>query len=182
MRASMYWLPKERKINVYPGKYEAWDTGHICCFSKAKVNANKPYPFQLEETLGSNGYLSVTLIEEGGKRITVSVHSLINRAYNGPKPSPNHVTRHLDGDKTNNHPNNLCWGTYAENEADKRRHGTVACGERQGSAKLTEEAVRIIRASIPCGLWDTTSAAKVFGVEPVTIRQIARGESWKHVK
>jgi len=91
------------------------------------------------------------------------------------------TTRHLDGDKLNSKPDNLCWGTYAENEADKRRHGRTALGEKQGIAKLTDEAVRIIRASIPYGLWNSKDAAEVFGVTPSRINAIARGVGWKHI-
>jgi len=85
------------------------------------------------------------------------------------------------GIKKNNLPTNLKWGTYAENEADKKRHGTAAIGSRQGSAKLTDEAVRIIRASIPYGFWNAGDAAKVFGVDRSTIGRIVRGKNWKHV-
>ena len=88
----------------------------------------------------------------------------------------------MDGDWSNNKPSNLCWGTYAENEADKRRHGRTAQGIKQGCAKLNDEAVRIIRASIPFGFWNASDASKVFGVHPSTINRIARGQDWKHVK
>ena len=51
-----------------------------------------------------------------------------------------------------------------------------------GSDKLNDVAVRIIRASIPLGLWDSGNAAKVFGVIKSTIMQIASGRNWKHIK
>ena len=169
-----------RQVPGFGGKYVAGSDGHIYCFSDARVNANKPRPFQVSETLGSKGYPFVATITNG-KRKSQSVHRLICKAFHGIPPSPTHVVRHLDGDKTNNDPSNLRWGTKAENEADKRRHGCVARGETHGKAKLTDEAVRIIRASIPFGLWNTDDAAKVFGVDPSTILRIARKKDWKHV-
>ena len=170
-----------RKIPELSNKYIAGSDGHIYCFSKAAVNAGKPQPFLLTEAIGSAGYPFVAIIEKDRRR-TIPVHRLVCAAFHGEKPSKSSVTRHLDGNKINNAPLNLAWGSYAQNEADKRRHGQVAEGERHGYAKLTEESVKIIRASIPFGLWNTADAAKVFGVDIATIRSIARGKGWKHVK
>ena len=36
----------------------------------------------------------------------------------------------MDGDKHNNVPTNLCYGTHGENEADKVRHGTHRNGNK----------------------------------------------------
>lgn len=162
------------------GKYVAGSDGHIYCYSTARNNRQKPYPFQVSESIGSNGYPFIGFILDRKK--TMPVHILICTAFHGDKPSPSMSTRHLDGIKLNNKPDNLCWGTYAENEADKRRHGRTALGGRQGIAKLTDEGVRIIRASIPYGLWNTTDAANVFGVTSHHISAIARGRGWKHLQ
>jgi len=171
---------KLRFIIGTDNKYAAGSDGHIYCFSKARNNSRKPYPFQVKEHIGSNGYYFISFILSS-KRKSMPVHVLVCQAFNGAKPDPKMVTRHLDGDKLNNLPGNLCWGTYAENEADKKRHGNTACGEKQGSAKLNDYAVEIIRKSIPYGLWDSVNAAKVFGVTPSTINRIARGVGWSHV-
>ncbi len=162
-------------------KYIAGSDGHIYCYSKARNNRLKPYPFRVSESIGSNGYPFIGFIL-GSKKKTMPVHILICLAFHGRKPLPSMATRHLDGNKVNNKPDNLCWGTYAENEADKRRHGRTALGEKQGIAKLTDEAVRIIRASIPYGLWNSKDAAEVFGVTPSRINAIARGVGWNHIK
>lgn len=34
--------------------------------------------------------------------------------------------RHKDGNRRNNIPGNLCWGTSSENRADSRKHGTLS--------------------------------------------------------
>ena len=161
--------------------YVAGDDGRIYSYSQARTNAKKPKPFRLAEVRNGEYYL-VSICKNREKPRSYSVHELVNRAFHGLKPEGKNVSRHLDGDWSNNKPNNLCWGTYAENESDKRRHGRVAEGTKQGCAKLNDEAVRIIRVSIPFGLWNTTDAAKVFGVHPSTINRIARGEDWKCVK
>lgn len=164
------------------GKYVVGSDGHVYCFSTARVNAKRPQPFRLAEAIGDAGYPFVAIIEEGRRR-TIPVHRLVCSSFHGEKPFPTAVVRHLDGVQENNRPANICWGTYAQNEADKRRHGRVAEGERHGQVKLTEEGVRIIRASIPFGLWNAVDAAKVFGVDPSTIRRVAAGKrDWQSVK
>lgn len=70
---------------------------------------------------------------------------------------------------------------HSDCEADKRAHGTVACGSRHGIAKLNEEAVRILRVAIPRGLWNPVDAAKVFDCDPSVIRMAVRKKSWRHV-
>lgn len=161
-------------------KYLAGSDGHIYCYSNARNQSRKPSPFRLKEGIGSNGYAFVSFIIDS-KRTSMIVHSVICNYFHGSKPQKGYVVRHLDGNKLNNIPNNLLWGTYSDNEADKRKHGRTAMGEKQGSVKLTDEAVRIIRASIPCGLWNSKDASQVFGVHHSTIESIARGEGWSHI-
>ena len=176
-------VPQGVTTRIVPGsdgKYVAGSDGHIYCYSRAKVNSKKPYPFRVSEFIASTGYPSVAVIRNG-KKTSTSVHTMICSAFHGPKKMMTHEVRHMDGDKKNNLPSNLRWGTPADNEADKRRHGTVAQGSRQGIAKLNEEAVRILRIAIPSGLWNPIDAAKVFGVDPSTIRTAVRGKQWKHV-
>lgn len=170
-----------REVPGFGGKYAAGTDGHIYCYSRARVNARKPFPFQLAEFHNSDDYPSVQVIENERRR-TKAIHVLVCLAWHGAKPSERHEVRHLDGVRANSTPANLCWGTQAENEADKRRHGTAAQGSRHGIAKLTEEAVRILRIAIPQGLWNATDAAKVFGVDPSVIRAAVSGKNWRHVE
>ena len=177
-------VPEGVLLKPIPGidaKYVAGSDGHIYCYSDARVNAKKPTPFRLAETIGSEGYPFVALIERDRKR-TKAVHVLVCFAFHGPRPSATHEVRHGDGSRTNHLPGNLSWGTPAENEADKRRHGTVAQGSRHGIAKLSEEAVRILRIAIRQGYWNPVDAAKVFDVHPSAIRAVVAGKSWRHLQ
>lgn len=176
-------VPAGETLAPVPGAgdaYLACSDGHIYCVSNARVNARKPTPFRMAESISTAGYPFVSLRIQG-KRKSASVHGLVCRAFHGEKPTPRHEVRHLDGTRTNSRPENLSWGTPAENEADKRRRGTAAIGERHGIAKLNDEAVRILRASIPRGLWNPVDAAAVFGVDPSVIRAAVSGKNWSHV-
>jgi hypothetical protein len=165
------------EIRGYNGKYWAGTDGNIYVFSNSHRSNQKPKPFRLAESMGSQGYFFVTIIFNG-KRSSINIHSLICEAFNGPMPKPRMCVRHFDGDKKNNLPGNLKWGTYKENEADKCRHGRTASGEKQGSSKLNEKAIRIIRLKVPEGLWSAKEAAETFGVDSSTIRRIVARKDW----
>lgn len=82
------------------------------------------------------GYLQVWL-RRGGKHkpVTRTVHRLVCEAYTGPCPK-HYQCRHLDGTKLNNRPDNLKWGTYAEQIADRKRHGTLLPSQQSKYAQL----------------------------------------------
>lgn len=79
----------------------------------------------LRQNLNSYGYPSVRILRNG-KRTRVCVHVLMALEYLGPRPSPSHEVRHLDGNKLNNNIFNLAWGTRADNAADRERHGNTS--------------------------------------------------------
>jgi hypothetical protein len=68
------------------------------------------------------GYRRV-IVNDAPRRCERYVHHLVAEAFHGPRPV-GMDTRHLDGDKTNNSPTNLRYGSRSENELDKVRHGT----------------------------------------------------------
>jgi predicted XRE-type DNA-binding protein len=107
------------------------------------------------------------------------VHRLVCEAFHGPCPDGMHC-RHLDGSRANNTPSNLCWGTKAENEADKLRHGTLLKGEDVGGSILTTEIVieareRAARGEVPQDL------AAEYGVNAHTLTDAIMGRRWKHL-
>ena len=61
-----------------------------------------------------NGYKR-TSTRIAGQTVAFNVHMLVCAAYHGPRPSDGHQCNHKDGDKLNNHPDNLEWVTQAEN-------------------------------------------------------------------
>jgi hypothetical protein len=69
----------------------------------------------------SDGYQVVTLYLNG-TRPSRKVHTLVLEAFVGPRPD-GMVTRHLDGDPSNNRLSNIAYGTPRENSLDRVRHG-----------------------------------------------------------
>lgn len=62
-------------------------------------------------------------LTRNSKKMTAKVHQLVLEAFVGPRPE-GMVTRHLNGDPSDNRLTNLAWGTHAENNADTVQHGT----------------------------------------------------------
>lgn len=88
---------------------------------------------EMHQTPNSDGYPSVRLTL-GGKRKRIAVHVLVAAHYLPPRPSARHEVRHLDGDRTRPHADNLAWGTQKENAEDRERHGRTSRGDNHANA------------------------------------------------
>jgi DNA invertase Pin-like site-specific DNA recombinase len=108
------------------------------------------------------------------------VHQLVLLTFVGPLPEGQEV-RHLNGDRSDNRLENLCYGTRKENANDAVEHGTQPHGETHGRCKLAEEQVReIIRLAAEQGVRGTEIANR-FGVSESLICMILNNQSWTHL-
>jgi hypothetical protein len=134
-----------RAIPGWENLYEASNAGRIrsvarvAQFSDGRVR-------QIPSTIRSAhkdgfGYLKLTL-KHKTRQERVLVHQLVATAWLGDRPKGYDVC-HTDGNKTNNHVENLRYDTRAANRADSVRHGTST---RPTMRKLTDEQVVQIRA------------------------------------
>lgn len=126
----------------------------------------------LKATIGGNGYLQVSL-SQNAEISNCSVHVLVAGAFKGPRPAGLNVL-HEDGNKLNCRASNLYHGTQIDNAQDAIRHGTLARGERVGSAKLTIAEVRIIRTA----RGQYAEIAARFDISPSNVGMIKREETW----
>lgn len=94
-----------------------------------------------------NGYRTVGV----SRRDKQLVHRMVALTFIGPPPTPRHQVAHNDGSRGNNHWTNLRWATPAENQADRRRHGTYHAGEACGSARLSDADAQAIRGRYHVG-------------------------------
>lgn len=158
-------LSKIRPVEGYPG-YSASSDGQVF----------GPRGRALKASPNRKGYLRVVLYAGGAGR-SVSVASIIARAFHGPRPAGFHVA-HLDGDNQHNAATNLAYVTPTENGRHQYLHGTRVRGQRAGSP-LTDAQVAEIRQayrwrSAECGVF---GLAARFGVSHATIHDIVRGRS-----
>lgn len=107
------------------------------------------------------------------------VHRLVLQAFI-PQPEGANECRHLDGDVANNSLSNLAWGTHADNEEDKKRHGRILRGSKSPCAKLSENDVLAIRKAVEDGELHRVVANR-YGIHKVTVSDIVRRKRWKHV-
>lgn len=120
----------------------------------------------------TKGYQTVTVSIDGkvSKRL---FHGVVLEAFKGQRPEGQQA-RHLDGNKTNNCPGNLEWGTAKENDADKDEHGTRLTCENHPRAKLTQAQVDEVRNSdLPASVW-----AERLNVHPTTIYRVRNEIAW----
>lgn len=124
------------------------------------------------------GYQAVGLQHQGRTR-QCYVHALVLEAFVGPR-QPGQCCRHLDGDSNNNRPDNLAWGTQAENVADQVRHGTFPRGSKSFHAKLNEGQVVEIRRRL-CAGEKGYRLAHEFGVSKQSVSHIRLRRCWTHI-
>lgn len=115
-----------RPVPGFEGRYEVSDDGRVASLPTRTWPTRRILAVVLAKR---GGYPSVVL-RANGKQYARKVHRLVCEAFNGAPPPNRVVVRHLDGDKTNNTPGNLAWGTHSENSAD-----TVAHGNHPGANK-----------------------------------------------
>lgn len=123
-------------------------------------------------------YLRVTVSTTDGKQKSIAVHRLVLEAFVGQRPDGMQAC-HNDGNHLNNSIKNLRWDTSRNNILDKNKHGTMAIGEKNNKAKISEDQVLLIRACK--GMASSREMAKYFNVSQPCMSQILRGATWKHV-
>lgn len=111
--------------HTLPSGYYACDSGHVASTMRGQDRWLAEYDHK--------GYRAVR-VSVDGKRERRMVHQVICRAFHGPRPTPAHEVCHIDGDPTNNRPQNLRWGTRKENAADRHAHGRTSRGEAHSAA------------------------------------------------
>lgn len=128
----------------------------------------------LKSHTNTNGYHCVTVMIDG-RKTTRAVHSLVCAAFYGPAPFEGAQVRHLDGNPQHNTPENLCWGSQAENWQDRRAHGNGVEGEKHHAAKLTDDERSHLRWAIEKGLCSQRHAAKMLNITQSAIWQVMQG-------
>ncbi len=124
----------------------------------------------------NRAYWVVNLCKSGSYS-TRTVATLVAAAFIGPRPAGLEVC-HNDGNGQNNRSGNLRYDTHKANMADKARHGTLGRGETIGTALLSDEAVRFIRAN---KVLLQEELAELFNVSQPTISMAKNRKSWGHL-
>lgn len=114
-----------RPVTGYKGLYSVSSLGRIRTEGSGR---GRTAGRVLKASPALNGYRVVSLWRSNKSR-TEYVHRIVCREFNGPPPTGKDSVLHSDGDCLNNLPENLRWGTAAENSEDTARHGRVNNGQ-----------------------------------------------------
>lgn len=118
-----------------------------------------------------NGYKLATMASLGWtKNGQVRVHRLVALCFIGPCPAGREVN-HIDGDKTNNHIDNLEYVTSSENKRHAVDIGLTAVGADHHNTKPIRVAKGTIE-KILCGVREI----EAMGFHAPSIHRAARGE------
>lgn len=176
----------------FEGTYEVSMIGNVKSLPREVNRTRKGYTFAAKlkgkssKKFLSHGYYAVSI----GKENSFSpkyIHRLVAQAF---IPNPNNLpcVNHKDGNKLNNHVDNLEWCTHRENTIHAHVNGLSRVpenhtrqGRNNGNSKLTEEDVKDIRRLLKSGL-RIKEVAEVFPeVSKSTIGNISSGANWTHV-
>ncbi|MGH1111214.1 NUMOD4 motif-containing HNH endonuclease [Bacillus paranthracis] len=168
-----------KSVVGYEGLYEVSNFGDVKVLDRevrGKLDSiRKVKGRMLKKHNDTSGYPTVTLTGEDGKRKTIAVHRLVASTFL-ESIEGKQVVNHKDGNKTNNHVENLEWVTHSENTLHAIENGLkeVSDGENSPRAKFTQEEIDWIRENyIPRHKeFGQRALARRFGVVQGTIHKI----------
>lgn len=162
-------MARAHTTNKGKGKGIAWILAHV----GHTGNECLIYPLKAHR----RGYAVVGV---NGERPLVG--RLMCELVNGPPPTPKHEAAHScgRGDKGCVNPKHLSWKTRAENQQDRRKHGTQGRGPNMWARKMRYR-LNLKLADEIRAIGDSVSKEELgrrYGVTPSTIRQIQDGRTW----
>lgn len=179
-----------KDISGYEGYYQVSNLGEVKGVSRSEiVNGGIRYRdvVKLKNLIEKNGYFRVGLRKITGKQTKFLVSRLV-AIYFIDNPLNLPQVNHIDGNKTNNHVDNLEWCTGLENIRHSVKTGLrdySKCnpqkGEKSGVAKLTNENVLLMRLLRKEGRITYKAIGKLFGVSDGVAFAAISGRIWKHI-
>ena len=166
-------IDEQWRVVVSNENYEVSDIGRVRRISSGRI---------LKPILDSTGYYTQNL-SLNGKQAPVRVHRLVAEAF---VSQFNITVNHKDGDKLNNHPDNLEWVTRSENFRHAHENGLSPNppkrkGEAANGAKLTEAIVLECRRRHAEGSVSLRALSREYGVCRATISCVIKRSTWAHI-
>jgi hypothetical protein len=126
----------------------------------------------------AHGYLGVRVREARKKRDTwLPVHKAVLLAFKGESPEGRTECCHRNGDRKDNHPDNLYWGNRKDQLDDQLKHRS-----QPSRTKLTPYYVWDLRRRQMKGeVIDIQAEANEKMMSPGAIKDALSGKTWKHI-
>lgn len=175
----------KRAIPGFEGSYEIDSDGYVQSldklrrFGKGGCRIRRIKGRVLKPSLCGDGYECVTL-SHNQKHKKFLVHRLVAAAFI-PNPHSKPEVNHKDGDKTNNHVDNLEWVTRSENEVHAYRVGLKEQGNgvRSLGSKYTYFAINPMTNIIE-HICIGDSHLIELGLTPTHVRRVCAGRGKTH--
>lgn len=167
---------EEKYIPVlgYEGRYEVSPDGNIRSIRRVVKKSNDRFQVVstriLKPSRDGNGYSQCVLFNNDGRK-SLKIHRIVLESFKGIRPYEL-TASHIDGDKLNNHIDNLVWESMSDNNRRKTSHGT-------SNYKLTIREARMIRLLFSLGGITQRRLALAYKVDPSTIYSIIQNKTWK---
>lgn len=168
-------------IEGYEGLYQVSNLGSIRSLYRFNKAQNRLYKGKIRTLcFDRRGYNILVLCKEGTQK-TFKVHRLVAHHFITNTNNKTEVN-HIDGDKTNNHVNNLEWCTPSENVKHSYKIGIQEAhkGEAHINAKLTNEQAQEIRNLKNSKSYSMTELAYMYKVSIATISLIMSGRRYNY--
>ena len=134
------------------------------------------------KVFSSSTSYEVTSVRKDGETKQYRVHRFIYECITGKFIPENMVINHIDGNKKNNHFDNLELCTHSENTQHAFKIGLITplVGEMNGCARITADTVRSIIRDIMEG-YSNTELAEKFSLDLKHISLIRYKKRWKFI-
>lgn len=137
-----------KNVKNYEGLYEVSNLGRVK--SKDRKFGNKLIKGKIKKLCetskrnGRQGYLCTRVMDKNYKSHCLYVHRLVAEAFI-PNPMNKPTVNHIDGNKHNNHVDNLEWNTFSENNKHSIAIGLRPkyCGFLKGFEAIDKNKNRI---------------------------------------
>lgn len=159
-----------RQIPHFDGYLVCRDGYVLSCRTTRGV---RPLYRRLHTSVDKKGYPGLTLCQGSDVRWKVRIHKLVALLF-VPNRDQHPCVRHRDGNPLNCNADNLTWGTYVDNEQDKKRHGTY---DLRRTGKLSSKDREEVRRLWESG-WSQVELANLMGVSRPTITRFLNSTTW----
>lgn len=167
-----------KNLPEYEGLYQVSNKGRVKSLHTMKGMCPIKSGHIKKPTKSKFGYLRTGLHKDHKVKV-IHIHRLIMMAFVGPVPEGKNVN-HIDGNKENNHLENLEYVTKSENILHAYNTGLKRGmkGENNHRSKLTYDEVLLIRTLY--GMYDLTRAeiARQMEVSYATVSFIVNNKTW----
>lgn len=163
-------------MKQYLGKYTVHKEGFVVSHYSGKQLSISKYK---KNKQGKKVVYPRVRLCVNGRGKWMALHRLIAECFISNPDNLPHIN-HKDGNRLNNHVDNLEWCTHEQNIIHAQENDLNPKGERHGISVATEDIVRLIRKLRKDGMI-YPKIAEAVGLKRRTVEAIGSGQNWKHI-